>query len=69
MLVKDLQLASISSGYRINRIGNRTLKNGLVGARRLSCKRANHIGARQILDKVRNTEPCLSTTTNNIVED
>jgi len=39
MLVKDLQLASISSGYRINRNGNRTLKNSLVGARRLSCKR------------------------------
>ncbi len=39
MLVKDLQLASISSGYRINMNGNRTLKNSLVGARRLSCKR------------------------------
>ena len=39
MLVKDIQLASISSGYRINRNGNRPLKNSLVGARRLSCKR------------------------------
>ena len=28
-------------------------------------KGVNHTGARQILDKVRNTEPCLSTTTNN----
>ena len=50
-LVNDLQLASISNGYRINKNGNRTLKNSEVGARRLSCKRCQsyrgQVAARQ----------------------
>ena len=50
-LVNDLQLAAISSGYKINKNGNQTLKNSAIGTRRLSCKRcqsySGKIDARQ----------------------